>query len=112
VVINERTGTIVIGKDVAIRPIAILHGALSIEISTSFITTQPQPLSNGQTTVVPQVGVGVREEKAKSVSLGAGATVDELVQALKQIGSTARDVIAILQALKAGGALDAELEVL
>jgi flagellar P-ring protein FlgI len=112
VVINERTGTILMGKEVGVRPIAILHGALSIEISTSFITTQPQPLSNGQTTVVPQVGVGVKEEKAKSISLGAGATVDELVQALKQIGSSARDVIAILQAIRAGGALDADLEVL
>ncbi len=112
VVINERTGTILMGKEVGLRPIAIMHGALSIEISTSFVTSQPEPLSNGKTIVTPQVGVGVKEEKAKLLSLGAGASVDELVQALKQIGSTARDVIAILQALKSAGALEAELEVL
>ena len=112
VVINERTGTILMGRDITLRPIAILHGALSIEISTSFVTSQPQPLGNGKTVVMPQIGVGVNEEKAKLVSLGAGASVDELVQALKQIGSTARDVIAILQALKSAGALEAEVEVL
>jgi flagellar P-ring protein precursor FlgI len=112
VVINERTGTILIGKDVVLRPISIMHGSLSIDISTSFVTSQPEPLSQGKTVVTPQVGVGVKEDKAKAISLGAGANVDELVQALKQIGSTARDVIAILQALKASGALEAELEVL
>ncbi len=112
VVINERTGTILMGKEVGLRPIAIMHGALSIEISTSYVTSQPEPLSNGKTVVTPQVGVAVKEEKVKLLSLGAGASVDELVQALKQIGSTARDVIAILQALKSAGALEAELEVL
>jgi flagellar P-ring protein precursor FlgI len=112
VVINERTGTILLGKDVALRPISVLHGSLSIDISTSFVTSQPEPLSQGRTTVVPQVGVGVKEDKAKSISLGAGASIDELVQALKQIGSTARDVIAILQTLKTAGALEAEIEVL
>lgn len=112
VVINERTGTILMGKDVNLRPVSILHGSLSIDISTSFVTSQPEPLSGGKTVVTPQIGVGVKEDKAKAISLGAGASVDELVQALKQIGSTARDVIAILQALKSAGALDAELEVL
>ena len=112
VVINERTGTILIGKDVGLRPVSILHGSLSIDISTSFVVSQPEPFSAGKTTVVPQIGVGVKEDKAKSISLGAGASVDELVQALKQIGSTARDVIAILQALKSAGALEAEIEVL
>ncbi len=112
VVINERTGTILIGKDVNLRPVSILHGPLSIDISTSFITSQPEPLSGGKTVVTPQIGVGVKEDKAKSISLSAGATVDELVQALKQIGSTARDVISILQALKTAGALEAEIEIL
>jgi flagellar P-ring protein precursor FlgI len=112
VVINERTGTILMGKDVHLRPISILHGALSIDISTSFVTSQPEAFSPGKTVVTPQIGVGVKEDKAQSISLGAGASVDELVQALKQIGSTARDVIAILQALKSAGALEADLEVL
>ncbi len=112
VVINERTGTILLGKEVRLRPISVLHGSLSIDISTSFITSQPEPLSQGRTTVVPQVGVGVKEDKAKSISLGAGPSADELGQALKQIVSTARDVIAILQTLKTAGALEAEIEVL
>ena len=112
IVINERTGTILVGKDVVIRPIALMHGALSIEVSTSYVTSQPNPLSQGKTTVTPQVGVAVKEEKAKSLSLGAGASVDDLVQALKQLGATARDIIAIFQALKSAGALEAEVEVL
>lgn len=112
VVINERTGTILVGKDVIIRPVALLHGGLAIEVSTTFVTSQPTPLSQGKTTVTPQVAVAAKEEKAKSVSLSAGASVDDLVQALKQLGATARDIIAILQALKSANALEAEIEVL
>ena len=112
VVINERTGTIVMGRDVRIAPVAILHGNLTIEVSTSFDVSQPQPFSQGTTQVVPRVDVGVREEKARNVVLKQGATVDELVRALGAIGTTPRDVIAILQNLKSAGALDAELEVI
>jgi flagellar P-ring protein FlgI len=112
VVVNERTGTITMGKDVTLSPVSVMHGSLSIEITTSFIVSQPEPLSGGKTTVVPQVGVGVKEEAAKALTLKAGTTVDEFVKALRQIGSTARDVIAVLQTLKAAGALQAELEVL
>jgi flagellar P-ring protein precursor FlgI len=112
VVINERTGTIAIGGDVRIAPVALMHGNLTVEIETTFAVSQPAPLSGGQTTVVPQVGVGVREDKARNVILKQGATVEELVRALSSIGSTPRDIIAILQNLKAAGALDAELEVI
>lgn len=112
IIINERTGTIAAGRDILIRPVAILHGALSIEIRTAFEVSQPAPLSTGQTTVTPDVQVGVREERAKNVQLQPGATVEDLARALTAIGATARDIIAILQNLKAAGALDAEIEVI
>jgi flagellar P-ring protein precursor FlgI len=112
IIINERTGTIVLGKEVKIAPVAILHGALSVEIQTSFDVSQPAPLSTGKTAVTPQVGVQAREEKAKSVLLKSGATVEDLVKALTAIGSTPRDIIAILQNLKEAGAIEAELEVI
>jgi flagellar P-ring protein precursor FlgI len=112
IVVNERTGTIVMGKDVRIAPVAILHGALTVEIQTILTASQPGPLSPGQTTVTPQVTVDTKEEKARNIVLKQGASVEELVRALMAIGSTARDVIAILQSLKAAGAIQAELEVI
>jgi flagellar P-ring protein precursor FlgI len=112
VAINERTGTIVIGKDVRISPVAIMHGEMSVEIRTKLDVSQPQPLSQGKTTVTPEVDVKVKEEKAKNIVLEKGATVEELVRALQAIGSTPRDIIAILQNIRAAGALDAEIEVL
>jgi flagellar P-ring protein precursor FlgI len=111
VVINERTGTIIIGKDVRVAPVAVMHGNLTVQIETSYAVSQPQPFSSGTTSVVPQVGVGVKEEKARNVVLKEGATVEELVRALMSIGSTPRDVIAILQSLKSAGALSADVEV-
>ncbi|MCU0245648.1 MAG: flagellar basal body P-ring protein FlgI [Bryobacter sp.] len=112
IVLNERTGTIVLGKEVRISPVAIMHGALTVEIQTTFDVSQPAPFSEGQTTVVPNVGVNVKEERAKNVVLKKGATVEELVRALQAIGTTPRDVIAILQNLRAAGAIEADLEVI
>jgi flagellar P-ring protein precursor FlgI len=112
VIINERTGTIVLGKDVRIRPVAILHGKLSVEIQTNIAVSQPEPFSQGTTQAVPQSTVAAKEEKARNVVLKQGATVEELVRALAAIGSTPRDVIAILQALRAAGALEADVEVI
>lgn len=113
VVINERTGTIVLGKDVRIAPVAILHGNLSVEIQTTFAVSQPEPLSpKGETAVIPQTTVIAKEEKARNLVLKQGATVEELVRALASIGSTPRDVIAILQNLRGAGALEAEIEVI
>jgi len=112
IVVNERTGTIVMGKEVRISPVSILHGNLTVEVETSYDVSQPAPLSTGETTVVPKIGVGVKEEKARNINLKEGASVEDLVRALMTIGSTPRDVIAILQNLQAAGALDAELEVI
>ena len=112
VVINERTGTIVLGKDVRVSPVAILHGNLSVEIQTVMQVSQPNPMAGGTTEVVPQTSVATKEEKARNVVLKQGATVEELVRALASIGSTPRDVIAILQNLRTAGALEAEIEVI
>ena len=113
IAINERTGTVVLGGDLRIAPAAILQGSLSVQIQTDYAVSQPAPFSSGgQTTVVPQVNVGVNEDKAKNIVLKNGATVDELVRSLMAIGSTPRDIIAIIQSLKAAGAIDAEVEVL
>lgn len=112
VVINERTGTIVLGKDVRVAPVAILHGNLSVEIQTTYAVSQPSALSQGTSEIIPQTNVTAKEEKTRNVILKQGATIEELVRALAAIGSTPRDVIAILQSLRAAGALDAEVEVI
>ena len=112
IVVNERTGTIAMGKEVKIAPVAILHGSLTVEIENNFLVSQPSAMASGETMVVPQSAVGVKEERARNISLKNGASVDELVRALMAIGSTPRDIIAILQSLKAAGALEAELEII
>lgn len=112
VAINERTGTVAIGKEVRISPVAVMHGNLAVEIQTAFQVAQPAPFTSGTTEVVPQVDVAVKQEKARTIMLKEGATVEELVRALMAIGATPRDIIAILQNLRAVGALEAELEVI
>ncbi len=112
VVLNERTGTVVIGNTVKIAPVAVLHGNLTVQIVTEYQVSQPPPLSPGQTVVTPQVGVQVREQQAREVKIKEGATVEELIAALMAIGSTPRDIIAIMQSIAAAGALDAELEMI
>jgi flagellar P-ring protein precursor FlgI len=112
VIINERTGTIVMGKEVRVSPVAIMHGNLTVEIQTTETVSQPNPLGQGTTAVVPEVNVKAKEEKARSLVLNRGATVEELVHALGAIGSTPRDVIAILQSLHAAGALEADIDVI
>jgi flagellar P-ring protein FlgI len=113
VVLNEKTGTIVMGKDVRISEVSIIHGSLSLQVGTLFNVSQPAPFSQGgQTTVVPDRSISVQEEKGRTVSLREGASVEEVVRALNAIGAGPRDVISILQAIKAQGALQAELEII
>ena len=112
VVLNERTGTVVIGNNVTIAPVAILHGNLTVQIVTDFVVSQPAPLSSGETVIAPQVGIEVKEDQARQVVLKKGASVEELVKALMSIGSTPRDIIAIMQSIAAAGSLDAALEVI
>ena len=112
VVVNERTGTVVMGKNVSLGACSILHGNLAIEINTEYQVSQPPPFAKGETVVVPQTTVRAQESPAKRVELREGATVDDLINGLQNIGATARDIMAILEALKAAGALQAELEVI
>jgi flagellar P-ring protein precursor FlgI len=103
---------VVLGNDVRIAPIAIMHGNLTVQIQTTYTAAEPGPLSSAPAQVVPQTSVSAKDDKARNVILKDGATVEELVKALGSIGSTTRDVIAILENLRAAGALDAELEVI
>ncbi len=109
VVIDERTGTVIMGENVRISKVAIAHGNLSIQITENPQVVQPYPLSPGQTAVVPRTQVRAKQQKAKIVILPEGATLGELVRALNAVGATANDLIAILQAIKAAGALHAQL---
>jgi flagellar P-ring protein precursor FlgI len=112
VVLNEKTGTVVLGKDVKIAEVSVIHGSLSIQVGTIYNVSQPNPYAFGKTTVVPERTVSAQEEKGQSVTLREGASVEDVVRALNEIGAGPRDVIAILQAIKAQGALQAELEII
>jgi flagellar P-ring protein FlgI len=113
VVINERTGTVVMGENVRISTVAIAHGNLSIVIKESPQVSQPLPFSQGgQTVVTPNSDVSVKEETRKLVLMEAGASIGDVVGALNALGVSPRDLIAIFQAIKAAGALQAELEVI
>jgi flagellar P-ring protein precursor FlgI len=112
VVVNERTGTVVMGRDVRLGAVSILHGSFSIEVTTTYAASQPNPLSGGETVVLPETKIRTSESPARNVELNEGASVEELVTRLQAIGATAHDVVSILQAIKAAGALEAELEVI
>lgn len=113
VVINERTGTVVIGANVQLGPAAVAHGNLSVRISTKYEVSQPSPFSQtGTTQVVPNTKVDVQEGTERLIPLNGGTTLDAVVQSLNALGATPRDIIAILQALKAAGALHAEIVII
>ena len=112
IVINERTGTIVLGGDVKLTPVSVIHGSLSIQVVTTYdAAIVPDNKGRPQTVIVPQTNLSVNDAPAQSMKLDEGANVEELVNGLHAIGTTARDVVAILQAIKAEGGLQAELEV-
>lgn len=113
VVINERTGTIVIGERVRISPVAIAHGNLTIEIKTEYNVSQPSSFApdKAETVVVPKTEVTAKEQKASLIQV-SGVTLGEIVKGLNALGVTPRDMISILQALKASGSLRAELEII
>ena len=111
VVVNERTGTVVIGGKVVLQPVSILHGGLAVNVVTDFKVSQPGPFSQGSTQVTPVTRVEANDKPVSRIELRQGATVDDLVRSLQTIGASARDVISILQAMKSAGALEAEIEV-
>ena len=113
VVVNERTGTIVIGQNVKISTVAVSHGNLTVEIQTSYKVSQPTPFSSkGTTAIVPETSINVKEEDARLIQLEEGTRLGDLVGALNALGVTPRDLIAILQAIRSAGALQAELELI
>jgi flagellar P-ring protein precursor FlgI len=112
VVVNERTGTVVIGGTVRLQPVSILHGGLSVNVISQTQVSQPGPFSSGTTQVVQQTTVQATDKPVNRIDLKEGATVEDLVQELQRTGAGARDVISILQAMKEAGALEADLEVL
>jgi len=112
VVINERTGTVVMGSNVRISKIAIAHGNLSIQVNESADVSQPLPFSEGETVVVPETELSIKEENSRLFLVDAGVNIGELVRALNALGVSPRDLIAIFQAIKAAGALQARLEII
>jgi flagellar P-ring protein FlgI len=112
VVINERTGTVVMGDQVRISTIAIAHGNLSILIKERVDVSQPAPFSEGETVVAPNTNISIQEEDNRLVVMDEGVSIGEVVKALNALGVTPRDLVAIFQAIKAAGALQAELEVI
>lgn len=112
VVLNEKTGTVIMGDNVRISRVAISHGNLSIQIKEKKQVSQPLPFSQGQTVVTPESDVDVKEGGNRLVLLQEGTTIGEVVQALNAIGVTPRDLITIFQALRSAGALQGELEII
>ena len=112
VVIDARSGTVVLGQNVTLGPCAVAHGNLSVTISTKYLVSQPNPLGAGQTAVVPQTDVQAAQQKANLLMFQPGVTLEAVVRALNAVGATPNDLIAILQAMKAAGALHAQMEVI
>lgn len=113
VVLNERTGTIVMGDNVRISTVAVTHGSLSLVIKETPQVSQPAPLSKtGETVVVPRTNLKVVEENRRLMVMQEGASIGDVVRALNLLGVTPRDLISILQAVKAAGALQAELSII
>lgn len=112
VVINSRTGSIALNQAVTLGPVAIAHGNLSISISSTPTVSQPNPMSGGQTTVTEKTNIQIRSEPGMLIELPPSAQLSDVVRAINSLGATPQDLLAILQAIKAAGALQAELEVI
>ncbi len=112
VIINSRTGSIVLNQAVSLGPCAVAHGNLSISISSAPVISQPNALSGGQTVVAEKASIDIKQDKGKLIQLPAAAQLTDVVNALNALGATPQDLLAILQAIKAAGALNAELEVI
>ena len=111
VVINERTGTVVLGQNVRITPVAIAHGGLTVEVQENPTASQPNAFSEGTTQVLPGSAITVKEGTGQLHTVREGASLSDVVGALNALGVTPRDLVAILQTLKSSGALSAELEI-
>ncbi|OIQ85393.1 flagellar P-ring protein precursor [mine drainage metagenome] len=112
VILNGRTGSIVMNKEVKLDTVAVAHGNLSVVITSEPLVSQPNALSQGQTVATDQSQISIKEKKGEVVMLKAGTTLGEVVKALNAVGASPQDLLAILQAMKAAGALKAELEII
>ena len=112
IVIDERSGIIVLGRDVRVSMVAVAPGNLTVTISESPQVSQPQPFSRGRTEVVPRTRIGVQEDGKKLALVREGAALQKLIDGLNALGVGPRDLIAILQAIKAAGAIQADIEVM
>ena len=112
VVINSRTGTVVIGAQVRVSPAAVAHGSITVTVAERPAVSQPAPFGEGETVVVPRSEIEVTEEESRMFVFAGGVSLDEIVRAVNQVGAAPGDVVAILEALKQAGALRAELEVI
>jgi flagellar P-ring protein precursor FlgI len=112
VIVNSRTGTVVIGSAVRVKPAAVAHGSLSVTITERSDVSQPGPLSQGQTVVTPRSEINIEQPEARMFVFNAGVNLDEIVRAVNQVGAAPGDLVAILEALKEAGALRAELIVI
>jgi flagellar P-ring protein precursor FlgI len=112
VVVNERTGTIVMGGTVRLSPVSVIHGSLTIDVQTSHVLVEPPRTAGGKTETLTETKTAVSDAPAQSIELEEGANVDELIKGLHAIGATSHDIISILQAIKAAGGLEADLEVI
>jgi flagellar P-ring protein precursor FlgI len=112
VIVNSRTGTVVIGSQVKVTPAAVAHGSLSVTITERQDVSQPGPLSQGQTIVTPRSEIALNQDQARMFLFNAGVNLDEIVRAVNQVGAAPSDLVAILEALKQAGALHAELIVI
>lgn len=112
VIMNARTGSVVMNQAVTLLPCAIAHGGLSVVISTTPVISQPNPLGQGQTVSTAKSSIDIRKEDGQLIALQAGATLGDVVSALNAVGVTPQDLLVILQAMKAAGSLRAELEII
>jgi flagellar P-ring protein precursor FlgI len=112
VVVNERTGTVVMGGDVRLSPVSVIQGSLTIDVETAHVLVQSAPSPNAKPEIVTDTRMTVNDAPAQAIELEEGANVDELIKGLHAIGATSHDIISILQAIKAAGGLQADLEVI
>ncbi|MEG7595326.1 flagellar basal body P-ring protein FlgI [Vibrio cholerae] len=109
IIVNSRTGTIVVGQNVRLKPAAVTHGGMTVAIKENLSVSQPNALGGGQTVVVPNTEIEVTEKQGKMFKLEPGVTLDDLVRAVNEVGAAPSDLMAILQALKQAGAIEGQL---
>jgi flagellar P-ring protein precursor FlgI len=112
IVLNARTGSVVLNDAVTLGPCAVAHGSLSVTISSTPAVSQPAPLSQGTTVTGEKTDIAITQQGGALVQLPAGAKLSEVVKALNALGATPQDLLAILQAIRSAGALNAEIEVI